>query len=214
MVANGSRFCNYCGHSFASGLRAPNGTSPPCAECGYDLTGLNSCTCPECGSSVGKAMGLVRPPHDAAVRDALGRPLVGGMAGCFVLIVLSMARRSGAVEGLGLELLCALIGAAVCTALVWAVERVLDADDAPLWLTAARSTSAYLIVRTMTFVLLPVGSMRFGMVSAGAATFVVVLAASVVYWLWDEDSAHDSFARGVVIALPAAGLFPLMDLLL
>ncbi|HEX2836809.1 MAG TPA: zinc ribbon domain-containing protein [Phycisphaerales bacterium] len=214
LVENGSRFCNFCGHSFALGLRAPGGADVHCEECVYDVTGLNTGKCPECGALFGRARLRVNPTPDAAVRDALGRPLVAGLIACFVLLVLSMARRSGGFERVGLELLCLLVGAAVSTMLVWCAERVLDADDAPLWLTAARAAAAYAVVRIPAFVLLPLSSMRMGMVSTTAAVVVLTIAAFAAHWLWDEDSPQHSFARGTVVLLPAAGLFPLSDLLL
>ena len=37
-------------HGYARGWRQARGEAPMCPQCGYNLSGLTQCRCPECGT--------------------------------------------------------------------------------------------------------------------------------------------------------------------
>lgn len=221
-VRLGEPSCTHCGRVFEHGLEIQPDL---CAQCGYDLTGIQSQRCPECGTRRGTTSkdSEVPPPIHAAAATAVmntadtatGRALLPSLIACplAAIIVLGIALTHGLAEA-GLEAACLVVGAVAGTLLVMGMEKALDIDDAPWWLTLARASAAYAVVRVPAACFFLATTFGFRWSSGIPIVVTEVVAAFAVYWLFDTEHAQDAVFLSVPITLLAIGLPPLVQVVL
>lgn len=148
-------------------------------------------------------MNVVIEHAETAQGRSLLPSLFAGPLAAIVILGIALARGPAV---LGLEALCIPIGAALATLLVIGVERVIDIDDAPWWLTLARSSAAYAVVRIPASLFFPPGTSGIGWSSGIPFVVTEVVAAFTAYWLFDTNEPQDAVFTSIPITLLAIGL--------
>lgn len=158
--------CTRCGLNTRTGLRAgadgPTGAGRACVKCGYDLAGLKSPRCPECGTlNSPRARRRARDDRDARAveRTEYTKPLIMFAAG----LAISSAITAGVGDGVQ-AILWYLIGYALYvpagTGAFFVCCLLWIGFDAPMHLTALRLAAVYAVTDAvagvMGFVPLPI----------------------------------------------------------
>lgn len=172
--------CVACGYNQASGekvegeaaVEAP--PAVPCWNCGYDVRGLTSDTCPECGELQSKLhisgqgpMQVLRPKAMKAVRGSVWRERLGlGDDAAFAAVArpLGLLVLAGVVIGVqwlraggSRGALASVIGVFLAMPLAfvghWIVAQIWDGIDAPLKLLALQVVSVSALVSAIVSLL-------------------------------------------------------------
>lgn len=163
--------CVHCGFSPRHGLQKSNvpgasttsSSALTCRQCGYDMTGLPSPRCPECGTVT--RMQSRRALHDAIASDVLREtyltPLLMLVIGASVTSVI-LLMNEGATEVL-YYLASYLISVPVGVGVFLACCVIWIGFDAPIHLTALRLAGIYAVVDAASEVLgfLPLGLLSY-----------------------------------------------------
>lgn len=147
VLGSGAVVCMGCGFNTETGslvsTRLPPGEGKKCSKCGYELSGLKTSRCPECGT-------LNLPPRRAeqerraaadTVRDAYLKPAIMAVVGCAIA-----AAVMGATEGTDAVVGYAILFAAsyvVGLVVFWACSLIWIGFDAPMHLVALQLAGVY-----------------------------------------------------------------------
>ncbi len=131
--------CTSCGMNSTTGLflnGKPASAAHDCVKCGYDMRGLRTARCPECGTVNTRAMRLEHVPREQELRDNYLRPAVYAALGLLVSVPVVGLRSGWPLVGphllwVALGVLAGVIGYAIC-AVLWV------GFEAPLHVGAAR----------------------------------------------------------------------------
>lgn len=186
-IPSGSVLCMSCGFDVGKGVKLSTGVGsddpaePPlkgkpamlkCPGCGYDLKGLKTPRCPECGKVVVKKSRIeeLQESSKKAARDAWVKPLI-----MIVVGVLGMLLWQGMADPSGGEVVASLIGLAIKVPIGLAIYFVCCliwiGFDMPWRLITLRLIAVYAIVGLVG---LPVAYIPIGIVRLGIMVVVYV----------------------------------------
>ena len=155
-VPEDAHLCTHCGYDMRRGVRVKSKVDgvatpagPACANCGYELTGLSTGVCPECGTKFSVSRLLRKFDYDEdsrrATREAYRTPII------MAAVAVPLAAALTAVHtGDALDALAYLIGFAievpVGVGAFWLCCVLMLGFDAPMRLTAVRLAGIYAVV--------------------------------------------------------------------
>lgn len=147
VLGSGAVVCMGCGFNTQTGrlvsTHRPPGEGKKCTKCGYDLAGLKTSRCPECGT-------LNLPPRRAeqeakaareTVRDAYLKPALMAVVGCAVAAAVTGA--DGGAEAVVEYAVLFAISYIVGLAVFWVCSVMWIGFDAPMHLVALQLAGVY-----------------------------------------------------------------------
>jgi len=125
-LKDGAIICLGCGMNSTTGLflnGKPASAAHNCVKCGYDMRGLKTPRCPECGTVNTRAVRLKHVPREQELRDNYLRPAVYAALGLAVSIPLAGLRFGWTqvpshLLGLAAGIVAGVIGFCIC-GLIW-----------------------------------------------------------------------------------------------
>jgi predicted RNA-binding Zn-ribbon protein involved in translation (DUF1610 family) len=177
-----ARLCIHCGYDTMTGRvatsEAPIGASrsertkartkgKPCVSCGYDLKGLKSPRCPECGT-VNSGRAVARANDRAELRRMYIRPLIGAAIGLACALALATAIRGiPGLVGYGLYIPASIV---VTFLTYFFCSVAFIGFDEPIGVTFVRVACVICIYSNFSILMdqIPFGSGLIGTVIRGA----------------------------------------------